>query len=135
MQRRDYITINKILTEIADGFEILGDTNLQDFLNSKTLTHAIAMVEINIGELVKVITPELKEKYSDIPWKPIAGMRDIAAHQYQAINFEDVYNSLKDDFSELAQQLQDILNIEILPKEKEQANNEIQDEKNEKVEQ
>jgi uncharacterized protein with HEPN domain len=33
-----------------------------------------------IGEAVKNIPPEIKNKYTDIPWKKIAGMRDILIH-------------------------------------------------------
>jgi len=33
-----------------------------------------------IGEAVKNIPPEIKDKYITIPWKQIAGMRDILIH-------------------------------------------------------
>jgi uncharacterized protein with HEPN domain len=33
-----------------------------------------------IGEAVKNIPPEIKNKYTDRPWKKIAGMRDILIH-------------------------------------------------------
>jgi len=33
-----------------------------------------------IGEAVKNIPPEIKDKYITIPWKKIAGMRDILIH-------------------------------------------------------
>ncbi len=49
------------------------------------------MTVINIGELVKNITDETRKKYTKIPWKAIAGIRDIAAHKYQTLRMEDVY--------------------------------------------
>ena len=109
MDHRDRIAIQKIINEIDTGFEIIGETSLKDFLESKVLTRAIAMVEINIGELVKTVTDHLKASHPEVKWKAIAGMRDIAAHKYQAINFEDVYNCLQDDFHELKSQLEEIL--------------------------
>lgn len=110
MNHRDQIAIQKIINEINVGFEILGDTSLEDFLKSNVLTRAIAMVEINIGELVKTITDSMRISHPEVKWKAIAGMRDIAAHKYQAINFEDVYNCLQEDFLELKAQLEEILN-------------------------
>lgn len=35
MQRRDYIIIQKVISEINIGQEMLGDTTLQDFLQDE----------------------------------------------------------------------------------------------------
>lgn len=40
---------------------------------------------INIGELVKSLTEETGAEHKNIPWKLIAGFRDIAAHKYQTL--------------------------------------------------
>ncbi|MDY4695569.1 MAG: HepT-like ribonuclease domain-containing protein [Eubacteriales bacterium] len=45
-----------------------------------------------------------------MPWKAIAGMRDITAHKYQTLRMEDVYNTVKIDFPVLKQQFQNLLN-------------------------
>ena len=44
------------------------------------------MSVLNIGELAKTLPQEYKEEHSSIPWKKIAGMRDIAAHGYHIMN-------------------------------------------------
>ena len=67
------------------------------------------MTVINIGELVKNITDETRKKYTKIPWKAIAGMRDIAAHKYQTLRMEDVYYTMKVDLVELKKQLKEIV--------------------------
>lgn len=68
------------------------------------------MTVINIGELVKNITDDTRNNYNDIPWKAIAGMRDLTAHKYQTLRMEDVYNTAKYDFPELKELLGDVLN-------------------------
>ena len=70
------------------------------------------MTTINIGELVKNLTPDLKDKYKQIPWKAVAGMRDITAHKYQTLRMEDVYNTIKSDFPVLKEQIENILQNE-----------------------
>lgn len=109
MQRRDYIVINKILSEFDIAFDMVGDSSLSDFLNNEMLQRAVSMTVINIGELVKTITDETRLEYSNIPWKAIAGMRDIAAHKYQTLRMEDVYNTVIIDLPSLKTQLRDII--------------------------
>lgn len=112
MQHRDKIIVQKVISEIAIGEEMLGDTVLEDFISDEKLKRATSMTVINIGELIKNITDELRKKYPKVPWKAIAGMRDIAAHKYQTLRMEDVYVTVKEDFPSLRKQLQEILELE-----------------------
>ena len=109
MQRRDRIIFNKIISEANICMEMLADTSLKDFLVDEKLKRACAMTVINIGELVKNITEETRTKYNHISWKAIAGMRDIAAHAYQTLRMEDVYNTIIIDLPELKKELLKIL--------------------------
>ena len=95
MQHRDEIIIQKVLSELNLGSEMLGDASLESFLSNEMLKRAISMTVINIGELIKNITPELRSDHPDIPWKAIAGMRDLTAHKYQTLRMEDVYYTVK----------------------------------------
>lgn len=110
MLRRDKIILQKVICEVDVGMAMLGNSSLEAFLSSEMLKRALGMTAINIGELIKNISPELREQYRDIPWKAIAGMRDITAHKYQTLRMEDVYNTVKIDFPVLKQQFENILN-------------------------
>lgn len=108
MQRRDKIIIEKVISEIDIGLQMIDGSSLEEFLLDEKLKRATAMTVINVGELVKNITFETRKKYPNIPWKEIAGMRDIAAHKYQTLRMEDVYNTVVNDFGDLKEQLEDI---------------------------
>ena len=109
MQRKDVIILRKVLSEISICFEMLGCASMDAFLADEKLKRAVAMTVINIGELVKNISDETRAAYKQVPWKQIAGMRDIAAHKYQTLRMEDVYNTVKMDFPALQTQLSEIL--------------------------
>lgn len=72
MQHRDKIILQKIISEINVGTEMLGNSNLENFLQNEMLKRAIGMTVINIGELIKNVTDELRTGYPDIPWKQVA---------------------------------------------------------------
>lgn len=111
MLHRDQIIIQKILSEIDVGMDMMGKTELNDFLADEKLKRAISMTVLNIGELVKNITEETRKEYPQVPWKAIAGMRDITAHKYQTLRMEDVYYTVQKDLPALKEQLKDISSI------------------------
>ena len=110
MQRKDRIILTKILSEINVALEMLGDADIEAFLADEKLKRAIGMTVINIGELVKNMSEELRLSHKDVPWKAIAGLRDIAAHKYQTLRMEDIYNTATIDLPDLRVKITNILN-------------------------
>lgn len=60
MQHRDKTTILKIIEEIDIGVELMGKVSLEQFLENEMLKRAMGMTCINVGELVKVISDDLR---------------------------------------------------------------------------
>lgn len=58
----------------------------EDWEIAKTALDSIMYDLIVIGEAVKSLQDEVKLRYPGIPWKEIAGMRDILAHEYFRVN-------------------------------------------------
>lgn len=109
MSRRDRIILQKVVSEIDIGLEMTKDVTLRQFLDDEKLKRAACMTVINIGELVKNISDNTRNEYSSVPWKAIAGMRDLAAHKYQTLRMEDVYNTVIVDFLALKRDLEQVL--------------------------
>ncbi len=68
--------------------------------DEKSLYAIVRYFEI-IGEAVKNIPEELKEKYCQIPWKDMAGMRDKLIHEYFGIDYEILWETIKHRIPEL----------------------------------
>jgi len=74
--------IKDINDEIQNIEEFAGSLSYEDFIrDKKTLRAVIKCFEI-MGEAVKNIPTEIREKYPDMPWKDMAGMRDKLVHEY-----------------------------------------------------
>ncbi|MBU0574571.1 MAG: DUF86 domain-containing protein, partial [Candidatus Margulisbacteria bacterium] len=56
------------------------------------------------------ISQEVKDKYADIPWKNIAGMRDVLIHEYFGVNLERTWKTLKEDLPVFKEKLKKIKN-------------------------
>lgn len=108
MNHRDTQIIQKIIQEIDIAAEMMKEKSLEDFKSDEMLKRAVCMTVINIGELIKNVTDETKQKNKQVPWKEAAGFRDIAAHKYQTLKMEDVYQTVTQDFPELRKLLTDI---------------------------
>ena len=48
-----------------------------------------------IGEAAKKIPTNIREKYPDIEWKKIAGLRDVLAHEYFGLDLEVVWDIIE----------------------------------------
>lgn len=109
MLRRDYTALKKIADEISVAIGFMGNSTLAEFLSDELLKRGVAMTAINIGELVKNLSSEFRLEHNDIPWKDIAGFRDLAAHKYGSLNMTDVYITVTDDFPDLKSNIDKIL--------------------------
>jgi uncharacterized protein with HEPN domain len=58
-----------------------------------------------IGEATKRLSNPLKEQYPDIPWRNIAGLRDVLIHDYMGVDLESVWNVVENDLPSLKKQL------------------------------
>lgn len=107
---RDEACLRAILREISSIPGIMKGYTLERFMKSEKTQKAVCMTLLNIGELVKGISDEFKSENPVVPWKDIAGLRDITAHKYHSLNMERVWATAKKDIPELKKQILNIIN-------------------------
>ncbi len=99
----DIINAAKRIKQFAEGIDksILADNEEKQ--------SAILYQVIIIGEATKRLSSDFREKYSHIPWKDMAGMRDILAHQYDRVNINTLWDVIQSDIPELLPMIETIL--------------------------
>jgi len=77
MRKNDVIYLKHILDAISRIEEYVKGVKREDYMRNNLLQDGvIRQIEI-MGEAAKRLSSEIKEKYPNLPWKDMAGMRDI----------------------------------------------------------
>lgn len=111
MKNKDMIILKKILeycnqvSEACDMFE----NDYEKFVGISVFQNACCMCILQVGELCKVISQELKMAENDVPWKEWCGIRDIFAHQYSNLDYQSAWDTIQTDLPELKKNVERIL--------------------------
>lgn len=80
-----------------------------EFYENKVLLKAIERCLEIIGEASGKIDNEFASNYSEIEWRKMAATRNIIIHNYTGVDYEVVWEIIKNDIPELEFQIKNIL--------------------------
>jgi uncharacterized protein with HEPN domain len=98
-----------IIDAISEIEDYTRNISLATFLDNSMMRFAsIKQLEI-IGEAANYLTSETKNKFSDIEWKQIIGMRHILVHEYFGIDGNLIWQVIINDLPTLKNKIQEIV--------------------------
>ena len=112
MTKNFKVYIKQILESISEIEQFTSNLTYEEFLANKMAIKAVSMNLLLIGENVKLVPLEIKEKYSQIPWKRLKSARNVLAHEYPKVEFRDLWDTAKSELPPLKPIFQEILENE-----------------------
>ena len=108
MKRDVNLFIQDILDNIKNIESFSKGLNKEKFERNKLRQNAIIRCLEIIGEAAKNIPDYFREKYPIIPWKKIAGFRDVLSHAYFGVSIERVWNIIELDLPTIKKEIEKI---------------------------
>jgi len=106
-QSIDYL--NDIIDAIEKAEAFSCGMTIDEFLaDDKTLYATVRAIEI-IGEASKHVPESVRERYPDLPWKQMSGMRDKLIHAYFGVDATVIWKTVSKDIPLIKNALQRVL--------------------------
>ncbi|RJQ51495.1 MAG: DUF86 domain-containing protein [Nitrospiraceae bacterium] len=111
MQQRDLSYLTDIIQATKQIQSFIQGVDKAKFEDSALIQSAvIRQIEI-IGEAAKRLSEKFRIEHADVPWKKVAGMRDILIHAYDHVDIDEVWNAAETSIPALLRQVEAITKL------------------------
>ncbi|MDJ0682708.1 MAG: DUF86 domain-containing protein [Xenococcaceae cyanobacterium MO_167.B52] len=107
--KNDLLYLSNIQECIA-AIESYTSYNKEAFMQNPMIQDAVIRNFEVIGEATKRLSLQTREQYSEVPWRRIAGLRDVLIHDYLRVDLEEVWGIISDYLPELKVNIERIVN-------------------------
>jgi len=107
--QRDKQALMDIAIAIQQTLLYAQDINRDNLQENDEKQAAILYRLIVIGEATKRLSNEFRKQYPMIPWRQMAGLRDVVIHDYDELDFDILWNVIHINLPDILPEIQTIL--------------------------
>jgi len=108
MSDKDKVVLRKMIKYCEDSIKYISDMDFDSFSSDElVLTFSIFSLS-QLGELVSMLSDDVKSENSAIPWAAIKSIRNRIVHNYDGVQQRVIWDTLINDIPVLIEQLCDI---------------------------
>lgn len=108
MKKDPRVYLAQILERIDRILEYTQEGKEAFFADVRTQDAVIRNFEV-IGEAIKRIPDDYRTSHPTIPWRQLAGLRDVLIHRYEGISIQEIWQMVARDLKPLRQAISGIL--------------------------
>jgi uncharacterized protein with HEPN domain len=101
--------LQHIIDAVGTNEEYVRGLDEQSFFKNRLVQDAVIRQFEIIGEAVKQLSSQLRNRHKEIPWQQMAGMRDKLIHEYFGVNVDQVWMTVTEDIPRLKNDLPQVL--------------------------
>jgi uncharacterized protein with HEPN domain len=109
MNREFLDFVEDILDAMEKAEILLQGVSYENFEADFRINFAVIRALEIIGEASKRLPETIREKYPEIPWRGMTGMRDRIIHGYDNVDFQIVWDVVKKDIPQIKPSIHKIL--------------------------
>lgn len=112
MPRREALFIADLVETVREVAVFLDGVSRERWESDRILQSAVLHKMMLIGEIASAVSEDFRARYPDMPWRRMRGFRNIAVHQYFAVDFAVVWKIATEDVPKLDAQAMMMLRTE-----------------------
>lgn len=97
------------ILECIERIETYTSGGRHAFLGSSLQQDAVMRNLEIMGEATKQLSPELRHAHTEVPWRRVAGLRDVLIHDYLSVDVQELWNIVERDLPALKQSVSAVL--------------------------
>ncbi len=111
IRKDNLVYVDDILSAIKKINKFCKGIEREDFMKNELLMDAVVRNLEIIGE-ASSLTASFRERHKEIEWRKIIGMRNRIIHAYDTVDFETVWDVVREDLPELKKKLKAIVSAQ-----------------------
>jgi uncharacterized protein with HEPN domain len=109
MPKDELVYVGHMLDKAHEALSLVSGKTRQDYDRDTALRLALTHLIQMIGEAARRVSSQIRERYPEIPWDAIAGMRSKIVHDYMNVDEDIVWDSVTQELQPLIEELKKVL--------------------------